>query len=222
MTPSALSMVLSGKRNLSFTSAERIADSLGLNPQVKQAFVNGAKQGLGIAFQLSTGHDFELRSLDEFEYISEWYHLAIYSLVETKTFRSSPAWIARRLGISLVAAKTAIARLERLKIIDTSKKNWSLAGKPPAFENKISTGATRKYQKQILEKATSSLENDPMSIRDMSSMTLAIDPKLIPIAIEEIRKFRRNLVNYLEGKGNRTEVYHLAVQIYPVTKENKD
>ena len=52
----------------------------------------------------------------------------------------------------------------------------------------------------------------------MSSMTLAIDPKLVPIAIKEIRKFRRKLTKFLESAAPAKEVYELSVQLFPISK----
>ena len=40
----------------------------------------------------------------------------------------------------------------------------------------------------MLEKAKDSLDNDSPGVRDISSLTLAIDPRDMPVAIEEIRK----------------------------------
>ena len=65
-----------------------------------------------------------------------------------------------------------------------------------------------------------SLEQDSFEIRDHSSTTMAIDPALIPYARQRIREFRRELTEELEGKGNRSEIYNLTVQIYPVSKRN--
>ena len=51
-------------------------------------------------------------TLDHFSVISEWYHFAILSLAETQDFKSYPAWIAGRLGISQKDAKAAVLTLK--------------------------------------------------------------------------------------------------------------
>lgn len=157
--------------------------------------------------------DCSLRSL-----ISEWYHYAILSLLELPEAQFTSLWISKRLGITRIEATAAMELLQRLHLI-TSFPNgkWRQNGLPINVENKISNAATRKFQKQVLEKALESLEHDSKETRDLSSMTFAMDSTLIPYAIEQIRAFRRNLVQDLESKGNPDLVYNLAVQLYPIS-----
>jgi hypothetical protein len=51
-------------------------------------------------------------------------------------------------------------------------------------------------------------------------MTMAIDPRKLPLAKTLIREFRFRLAELLET-GNRTEVYNLNVQLVPVTKKER-
>jgi uncharacterized protein (TIGR02147 family) len=85
----------------------------------------------------------------------------------------------------------------------------------------LTTPALRKNQRQLLEKAIDSLENDPIELRSMTSMTTAIDPRRIPEAKEMIRHFNRTLCAFLEG-GNRTQVYNLGIALYPLQKTKKE
>jgi uncharacterized protein (TIGR02147 family) len=219
ITPSALSMILSGKRNVSKKAAQQIVEALALPPQLKVAFLYGCGKHSDLNFQEEDlSNNYQKLALDTYEIISDWYHFAILSLIETKDFQPKLAWIASRLGITLAEVKTAVERLVRLGILDVSETKWKQTTKPIKVENTVSTAATRKHQRQMIEKALESLEHDPMDIRDMSSMTLAMDPKLVPTALKEIRKFRRKLTKMLETSAPQTEVYHLAIQLYPVSK----
>ena len=47
-------------------------------------------------------------------------------------------------------------------------------------------------------------------------MTMAIYPKKLPMAKTMIRDFREQLCQYLET-DNKTEVYELAIQLFPKT-----
>jgi uncharacterized protein (TIGR02147 family) len=219
MSPAALSLFLSGKRNISKKLAAQVVARLGLEPQIGQAFLNGCNQIHNLDFQqIDINKEYETLLLDKYEIISDWQHYAILSLIETKDFVPSIQWISTRLGISLAEAKLAIERLTRVGVLDIQDKHWKQIGKPIKVENTVSTSATKKHQKQMIEKALDSLENDPIEIRDMSSMTMAIDPALVSLALTEIRGFRRKLAKLLESRGNQKEVYHLAVQLYPVSK----
>lgn len=212
-----LSMVLSGKRSLPSKAATKIAENLKLLPGEKKFFL----ENLDFTKNTPTVHG--TIDLDKFFLISNWYHYAILSLLEVKKAKFKAGWIAKRLNISVEDAQDAMDRLVRLGLIKQQGQRWKQTGLPLRFENKISTYATRKYHKQVLTKAIHSLETDPMSTRDFSGNTLAIDPKVLPFAIEKIRKFRRQLAKQLEAMAPSTRVYNLMIQLFPVsTEEPKD
>ena len=219
LSPSALSMVMAGHRGLSTDLAKRLSHKLGLDPVSAGRFVNGFLRN---KTSPTTITNFDTLSLDTFSVISEWYHFGLLSLIEVKDFKPDPQWMASRLGVSIAEVKAAVERLVRLGILDTSKRRWKQIGQPILVENTESTAATKRNQKQVLEMAIHSLENDPVEVRDLTSMTIAINPEWIPLAREEIKKFRIHLMELLEGKGDAREVYHLAVQIYPVTKKQRN
>jgi uncharacterized protein (TIGR02147 family) len=216
--PATLSMVLSGKRQFSKKMAERVAKKLALDPLKSTAFVRGATGKFNL---LAVTDKYEDLSLDKFATISDWYHYGILSLITTKGFQTNFSWIASRLGISTMEAKAATERLVRLGVLDTSSNPWRQVGGPIMIENNISTSATRHFQSQVLKMAQYSLENDSPEVRDISSVTVAVDPAQLSIAIEEIRKFRIHLMKLLEKQKPAQEVYHLAIQLYPVSRKKK-
>lgn len=223
VSPSSLSMILNGKRQLSYESAGKIADRLGLSPKAKNLFLqNLALQKLGDkvpSASLDKDDTFRNLSLDQYELIAEWQHYAILSLIETRDFRPDIRWIAKRLGINPQRVKSAVERLKRLNLLDTTTDRWRQVGEPIKVDNSVSTVATRKAHHKILDKAMSSLNEDDIEIRSFSAATMAIDPKLVPMAKKKINAFRRQFMRFLEENSDKkAEVYHLAIQLYPVSK----
>ncbi len=220
LNPAMLSMVISGKRNLSKKMAKKIAAKLALNPDDTSSFISTAASREIFAQPIVP--KYRDIALDQFATISDWYHYGILSLVETKNFKPNFQWIASRLGISVMEAKAAVERLERMELLDTTSKRWSQIGGDIMIENEVSTAATRHFQSQMLKLIQYSLENDPPNLRDISSITMAIRPEDIHMAKEEIRKFKIHLMNLLEKKGFAQEVYSLTVQLFPVSRNGKD
>jgi len=206
-----LSLILSGQRPLPGKLRERLAPHLQLTPVELSHWLDDP-------MNKNTGTD-QTMDLDVFALISEWQHYAILSLLEIKKCDLSPRGIAKRLGISVLLAKTSFARLERLGFIVRGKNGTFAQGRPAIrIENRVSTLTTRKFHRQLLRKAVESLEKDPVETRDFSSITFAMDPATLPFAVEEIRKFRRALCAQLEKIGPAKEVYNLTVQLYPVSR----
>jgi uncharacterized protein (TIGR02147 family) len=210
-----LSLVLSGKRAPSRSLIEKIGDKLCLSPQKTDQLLKTHGQPESQFLRKKKKHESKL-SLDEFTLISEWQHYAILSLLQVADTKLEPNFIAKRLGISPLLAKLSMQRLFNLKIIvQDGEGKWRQKPGPIIVENTKSTSSTRKFQKQLMAKAVHSLENDSIEKRDFSSTTFAMDPKLVPYALERIRQFRRQLTDELETLGTPKEVYNLTVQIFP-------
>jgi uncharacterized protein (TIGR02147 family) len=208
-----LSHILSGQRPISAFTALKIASVLGWNPREKAETLQGRTLR-----KEPTGDGFRAIDLDFFNLVSDWYHFAILSLVELPGFQLESKWVAARLGISEAQAKIALDRLRRLGLVARKAGRWVRTGKPIKIENSISNAATRKFHSQLLERASQSLENDPMALRDFSSMTLAMDPAAVPYALKRIRAFRRELTSELEAMGKPSEVYQMTVQLFPASR----
>lgn len=209
-----LSLVISGKRSPSRKLQRRIRELLGPETMAAAATPLTDPQHQGKAHVVR----YEQIALDSFSLISEWHHYAILSLLEIADAKFESRWIAKRLGITQAQAKLAMERLQRMGLVAKIQGRWKQSVNPIRVENEISTSATRKFHRQLLAKATESLESDPMEMRDFSSTTIAMDPKLVPYAKERIRKFRRELSDELERSDTPKEVYHLSVQLFPLSK----
>lgn len=224
LSPSNLCMLLSGTRRFSRNVSKKIVNRLELEPVVRDAFLRGCllnrahtEDGSLFSSEVSQ-QDYRTLELEHYRMISDWHHYAILSLIDTDDFRPNAAWMARRLGISVSEVKSAVSRLRQLGILETRGKRWRQLTPPLKVDNKSMVPFIRETHRRILEKAIKSLETDPFDTRDFSSATMAIDPRHLPLAIREITRFRRYLMELLESKGSAKEVYHLSIQLYPVTK----
>ena len=211
---SALSLVMSGRRPVSRNLMNRLADNMGMSLEQKTEFA------LTIESQRGSVPKFRKIDLDLFEVISDWYHFGILSLLDLPNAKFDAKWIAARLSISPIQARAAMSRLERLGLIAEQDGRMKQTGAPIKLENSLSTAATRKYHEQLLNKAQEVLVNEPMEVRDFSSMTFAMDESLVPLARDRIRNFRRKLMAELESKGSPDRVYNLTVQIYPASTKS--
>jgi plasmid maintenance system antidote protein VapI/DNA-binding MarR family transcriptional regulator len=211
---SRISEIFAGKRPLTARMLTRATDYLGVDPESRRLLLQqaqGARRG-GPAPVVDS-----YREVDEFRSVSEWYHTAILSLIETKKFRSEPVWIARRLGITTAEVNDALERLQRLGLVEVVRGQLKLCESHTTTGNDIPSAAVRASQKQSLEQAIAALEDVAIELRDISAVTMAVDLKKLPAAKQLIRQFRRQLAALLET-GQRTEVYNLNIQLVPVTK----
>jgi len=219
----SVSQLLSGKRRASPKLIRRLCEKLGAHPLEKEALLKFSERPWHrtVETQALRQSSYRQLTLDVFEVVSEWYHAAIMDLTFVEGFESSPAWIAKSLGITAMEARAAIDRLMRLNLL--TGENGRLQ-KTEAFltnyEEGITAPALKNFQRQILEKALAAIDSVPQEEKDITSMTMSIDVEKLSQAKKLIKKFRRDLCAFLET-GKRTRVYNLGIQLYPVSKNLK-
>jgi uncharacterized protein (TIGR02147 family) len=218
ISPSALSEMMTGKRGISSKTAQKIFDRLNLSPSERESLQKLERSKKALVGEKAKFLQVEM---DQYHMISEWYYFAILSLAETVDFKEDHLWIAKRLNIRTSEVKTALLRLERLKLLGRNQ-NGVLVPTGASFKttSDMAHAALRKSHADNLDLAKNSLERDSIELRDMSSMTMAIDPALLPEAKILIQDFRRKLTQFLESQ-TKQEVYKLNIQLFPLTEKKE-
>lgn len=223
-----ISQIISGKRIPSLKTIDKLISALGLSPDVSRKFVDSlAKEQQSRDLKRKSPYFAQYNvehyrkpelSIDLFKVIADVHHYGILALSQSKGFKSNVKWIASQLETGESETRLAIDRLLNLGLLEEKNGQWVASEEGFTTADKhITTPALRKHQKQVLEKAIQSLENDPIEERSMSSMTVAIDPSRIPEAKKRIQAFTEDLVRFLEG-GEKTRVYEIGVALFPLQK----
>lgn len=163
---------------------------------------------------------FTKKELDVFLSLSDWYYDGIIELIRTKGFESDIEYVAKRLGITIEAADSAVKRLQQLGLLKKMpNKTWTATNENTlVYGGDQTTFALQKLQRKLMEKAIDSLENVPKKDREQASMTMAINKRDLPEAKKRIKEFHQELCKYLQ-RPNRDadEVYQLVTTLYPLT-----
>lgn len=212
MSAPRLSQLLSRKRPPSPGQVLKVSQSLGLNQRETQRLLSS---GLG-NHQLAA---FQELPLDQYRLMADWHHSAILCLLETnsKSEIKDEKFIARRLGISGVLVNDSLERLTRLKLIQKDDNGYIATLKNLATPTDLPSTALKTFHSQMIRKALESLDSDTGVDRDITGITMAIDKSKLPAAKQMIKEFRRQLCGFLES-GDANEVYHLNLQLFPLTK----
>lgn len=216
----AVSGIMNGKRRVSVKIASRIADSLMLDPQERANLLGLFPKKGGRRAERTVRADatkFVQLQADQFKVMSDWYHFAILSLTRVEGFQSDVEWIAARLGITPTLARDAIERLKRLDLLEFAS-DGTFTRKPLSFKTSddVADVSVRKAHHQYLDLARASLDRDPVTLRDFTAYTLAIDPAKLPRAKELIRQLREEVCDVLQD-GPKKAVYEFCIQLFPVS-----
>jgi len=217
VSSTALSDVLSGKRNFSQKNAQKISERLCFSPEQYKVMLKEIKrQTLDFNVQCEVVQIKE----DEFNLISNWYFLAVLTLSEQRNVKACFKTIGVRLGIKPHLAKKAIDTLIRLNFIEVRNKKLKRTSHSIRTTSDIPSYAIRNYHKENLEVIKYNLDNTDVTLREVTSMNLNIDPKKLKKAKKMINKFKEDFTVEME-KTSPKEVYTLAMHFFPASL-NKD
>lgn len=228
LSPGELSELLRGKRKLSLRSALRIAKSLGLSPgemkhllglvqreSAKEVLEEEARNGDSA---VDNSPNSQALSLDMFALVSEWYCFAILNLVECEEFSSDESWIAKRLGIAVPQVRMALERLERVGVIRRVNQKIVVTPDYVLSPEGIPSEAIRGYHRQILQKAIHALDAQHVNDREISGLTLSVNPRNLPAMKKELGQFLDQMAEkYGSGKGRR-EVYQCEMALFRLSE----
>jgi uncharacterized protein (TIGR02147 family) len=218
----ALSCILNGKRTVSRKLAERMLQRLMLDPQQRSEILRlfpEKRSQMKAEGALALEPRFLELSAEQFKIAAEWEHFAVLSLLKCDAARSDVAWIANRLRLTENRARQVVERLLDLGLVTLDSATGKLTRSKKSYRTSddVASIAMKKHHHQTLELAKESIDRDAVSERDLTTTTMAIDPRKLSTAKELIRKFHDDLSDLLES-GRQTEVYRLSVQLFPLSK----
>jgi uncharacterized protein (TIGR02147 family) len=224
VSQSYMSLLLNGKRQLSWKQALRIALRLKLKEQDRKRFLRSLaalKSDTYLAEEIPDGDQLSL-TLDRFRIIAEWYHLAILDLTTIKPFKPDIGWVAKTLGIKTVEVRDAVERLKRIGLLETTPKRWKKTQAKLVVATQHSDEAIRSFHRQMISKAIEALESsrqEDFDRRDITGITVAINSHKLKEAKLRIKKFRAEMADLL-GSGDCDELYQLNLQLFSLIKKN--
>lgn len=226
MSPATVSQVLAGKRTVSFKTALSVASKIGLDPaEIKnlETLFSSVDSGAnkvefdGQAFNDSHSFYRQLLTEDEQDIVSNWKCYATLSLAETLGFEGTDQYVAKCLGLERSEARQILTRLEKIGLMQRQSDGTFLhLKKNVTTSDGVSNTALRERHKENLQAARHAIENCEIKHRDLSFVTVAVDPDRIPEAKRRIRAFLNELSDFLEGE-NPQEVYEFCTVLFPRT-----
>jgi len=230
---SYLSEVLNNKKALSVELAFKVALKLDLTDLETQYFclLVQIDQEKDLTFR----EEFQKRlnnlnpkrkthdlSVDLFKIISEWYHLPILELTYLPGFKGTSDYVAKKLGISKPEAELALKRLLRLELLEKDAKGkWSKAHNYLLAESNVPNSAFKQYHKQMLTKATESIDAQNPKERMSATDVLAVDSRYLPEVDRLSQEFTSAVIKLSEKSKVKDSVYALSVHFFNVTKKQE-
>lgn len=217
--------------------AMKIIAKLGIDAEQKHAFLHSLAQkhesrGMkreSVAFQEFREKLAETRrAATEYSFIAppaDWYYNAIQELTFVEGAKSDPKWIAMRLGISESEVQSAIDKLVVMKALyydgngHLKKCVEKTRGHPDGLKPHVSAQVIELHR-QLLERASRSVTDDAIEVRNARGLTFAFDPDRLPEARELLARFAREMSEFA-AQGPRKKVYQFELVLFPLERQRE-
>lgn len=231
-SPNFLKLVMDGERNLGPDTVPKFAHAIGLTGEAAAFFADlvtftqaESVADKNRAFErISASRRFRgARRIegDLFKYLSHWYYPAVRELAAREDFQENPRWIAARLRpkIAPADAQQALSLLLSLGLLVRDEATGRVVRGEPTIttEHEVRSLAVGNFHRQMLERASQSIEIVPPAQRDLAALTVCVSPSTASAVKERIHKFREEITQLCDADGSAQVVYQLNVQWFPLS-----
>lgn len=221
--PATLSQVIKGQRPLPIKTSLSVVEKMALSPKERTLFLESLYRSKTTIDDIKINASDERYILDESYYkvIAQWEHYAVLTLFDLPRFDCSVEEISQSLGITKNRAQIVLENLLTSGLLVLEEDGYKKTKNVVRTTEDIGSMALKESHKETLDIGKQKLDEVEVMLRDFSAMTVALDLEKLTEAKTIIREFRQKMAALLRG-GNKTDVYQLAIQFYPLTKNQKD
>lgn len=231
-SPSHLSMIIKGTRNLSLKTIPKFADGLKLKARERKYFELLVQYNQADDLQSKAKYFSEILSMrgslnklhslekEKFDFLSKWYVVAIYVLIDLKNFDPDPNWIIKRLkgAVSVSQVRDALSNLKRLNMVEvTEQGKYQQRSGALTIADDTRSLAVYKYHQSMIRLAAEALRNEEQTRREMNGATFAIPADKVQEVKDRIRKFRKEINQLASTFEDPNQVYQMNIQLFPLS-----
>jgi uncharacterized protein (TIGR02147 family) len=231
-SPSFLTAVMDGKKNLALATARRVAMALALTGDAAECFetlvaFDQARDALerrrlhASLARLRRYQDTHALAAAQDVYHRTWYLPAIRELSQSGRFRADPKWIARALRprITVREAENALHQLQQIGLLRPDA-----AGRLRAAHQRVATVAEpesesiAQFHRTMIGRALAAIDDVPRAERDISSVTLCVDSTGLSALKHRIQQIRRELLDEFDAEESGAQVVQVNIQVFPLSE----
>lgn len=167
-------------------------------------------------------HHFE-KSLDsrEISHMAHWEVWAVYTLMQRLDFDGTVDWLEQHSHLPRAIVLDGLRCLSEIELVQNIEglytrkvKNVTSGG------GGVPSKSLRELHKQFIQKAVHSIDNREVHERDISGMTLCMEPEKMEEAKLLISEFRARLTNLISANTPQSELYQLSIQFFPLVNSS--
>lgn len=229
-SPGFFANVLSGKKDISLKLALKFAELFKLGRKEKEYFetlvlfnkATGASEKKEYLDRLLSLRGARAKKVEahQWEYFEKWHHAVVRELIAIKPFRGDFRALAAMMNppITVPEARASIELLERLGLIRKGADGaYERTDAVISAGDAISKALIGAFQVQATELARYAMDHSPGGTRSFSTLTMSVSAPTYLAMLEELRAFRRRLLDMAQDSGDVDRVYQMNFHVFPLT-----
>jgi uncharacterized protein (TIGR02147 family) len=231
LDPGNLVKILNGERHLSTRAVKQVIAFLKYSEREEEyfrtlvAFAKAKKQSdikrhFDRLTTMKRVEPFEITS-GVAEFYRAWYHTAISGYLSFYDFNGDYDALARQFNTAITAkqARESIALLKKLGIIaEDTTGNLRPVHDLMTTGDKWQASAIHEYQRETLRLAEHALDELPKGIRDISTISFAVNKEDFMEICSLAKDFRSSVLRIARESEKTDRLYQINIQIFPLTK----
>lgn len=226
----AFADILSGRKNLTSSSALRMARSLGLNRQEEEFFLHLVAFNQAGTLEEKNFHYAKILSMarvnvdfiapEKYEYFSKWYFAALRELLYFHPCKGDFKALGRKLNPPIPAeeARKGVELLERLGLVKRDEEGYYRQTAKLLSTPEIGSSLhIDNFQAATLKLALEALDRHPREVRDLSTITVTLSESSLEQVKAALKAVRQCILGLAEKDEKVDQVYQLNIQLFPLT-----
>lgn len=228
--PTYLKRVMEGHHDLTKVSVPKFAKALQLEPVEAEYF--DALVGFNQATTPADKDRYFKRLMDarparsqatlertQYDYYEHWYNIAIREMLAFLPYRNNAGEFARLLTPPVPPGKVkkAVELLQSLGLLtqgaDGLRASKALLKTDPSMESLF----LPRFHQSMAKLGVEALDRFPKTERYFSGTTVSVSQQTYEVIIEKIRGLRREILEHVQADPSPKRVYHLNMQLFPLT-----
>ena len=229
--PTYLKRVMEGQHDLTDSSIAKFSQALELNSLEAEFFsclvhFNQARtldekdRHFHRLMALKSPHSEHVLEQSQYEYYRDWFNIALREMLAFTPYNGDPAELAKKLSPPVLPKKVkrAMELLESLGLISRGDDGYyrttdNFILTQPGIESLL----LPKFHQSMARLAQEAITRFPKSERYFSGSTVSISEPTYEAIIEIIRSARKDILKRVADDPEPNRVYHLNMQLFPLT-----
>jgi uncharacterized protein (TIGR02147 family) len=226
-----LKRVMEGQHDLTPDSIAKFSLALGLSSQEKLYFESlvSFNQAQTLAdkdrffkrlMDVKSPHKTATLEPAQYEFYSDWYNVAIREILAFIPYQNNAEEISRHLTPTVAPGKVkkAIELMQRLGIVSQGPDGaWRASTTLLKTDPSVQSLLIPRFHQAMAKLGLEAIERYKKEERYFSGSTLSVSPEMYGVIIEKIRALRADILDYVASGEEPEQVYHLNMQLFPLT-----